>query len=474
MKNKKANAAIWTLVGILTVVGIIWTVDKFGGFDQFTSIPGEESVGVCAVDTDCDQYGTGYKCISSKCVRPEVQGNRFASYYLSFDIEAIDSAAQDAESDIEIDIFKVTDEGLQDLADDNIIDCLKSKAKPSVAPTEVIVDGSTAKYTIKESNKCQINYYKFFKDSSYNGADEETKIDDSLKRHLVDEDNNATPKMTALEKYLIVITESASTDVWDAEPTAFLLTSGDKTTFDVQSVQNGDVKFEIEYTYPAAAIPEGKFDIEGECDDSEGNDGYSLGSALDSALHSSVTDTQTNVNIECEVELTIQKDGYAFYFENPLATGDSEKPYIVAYPYVGGYNTSGLGCQWSEITAPLATSPLKYSATPAAAGNYTFIESVEVEGKTITDSSGSDANVNIAEKLYDLPFMKNVEGDGESISISVKFTNIANVNYATTAAGSSTSLYCANETISNGDALLNLTLIGLASTTDAIQPTITA
>lgn len=454
--SKKGKIGMGTILGILVAVFFVVVGAIYVGVQMTAKgVPSKE----CTSNEDCP---SNQECTRGYCQPIITGGKQFSNYYFELDFEAIDANAQDSEADKEVDIFEWTDEANADLVDDAILDC--SNAVP------IVWDGSTATYELKEENKCVMNFYKFFIDSNYNAGDEETKIDDSVSKHSVDQNASASHKVKATDSYLVVVTESASTDVWDQEPVAFLLTSDETTTYEVEKVEDGTVIFTIEYDYYSDAMKESQYTWDGECTDSEGTSpdlGSDLSGAFDSSLGSS---KYTNFDLDCDLELKISKDGYRFFFENPLADGDTERSYLYAYPYVAG-TVNSTHCNWNTITDPALSGAgvVKYNTAPTSAGNHSYWESLQACGVEIMDSSTTNANVNIGEKLHqgtEITCLKDAFDDDAITEIPVKVTNIVAVNNSlSTATDESLTTDCGDEILGNGDKIVNISVYSLTSTT---------
>jgi hypothetical protein len=451
--NKKAKGNVLITIGaIVVIISFLFMALAFTGVIQLKGVPDEKRE-----DLPPDE---------------PVGGDEFSRYSLDLFFRAIDgAAAQDADSDLEYDIFVWDETKNADLVDDGIMDCS--------GVTPVKFDGKSTVYTITNDNKCKMNFYKFFRDSSYNGANEETKIDDSLTPYEVDQGENASPSLLSGEEYLIVVTESASTDTFDVEPFAFIMTSTKTTTLNQESIEAGTVKIQINYRYYSDAVEHSKVSMGGSCDDSTGNS-PNLGTSLDNALHSGTVGQPTNFDLDCEIEVTIDSNGYRTFFENPMAESDTERAYIRAYPYVVGYNVTFDGGVIQKITSPAlsGTGVVKFATTPAATGNYTMMQSLSVCGKEITNNDATDANVNIGSKLYqgeDIDCLKDAFDKGGKVTIPVKMVDIIAINYSRpTCTHTTESINCADEIVGNGDKLLNVSITHLAGSTEVITSELTA
>jgi len=384
----------------------------------------------------------------------------FSSYRAEFDLDPIDTSAQDEYGDVDIDVFEYTVAGNDNLVAEHYVDC--SGATPAV------FDGSNSQVEVTSENLCVVNYYLFWQDTNFNAGDSETKLDDEIKLHEADlrvvgasGTADEYTDIKAGKTYLVTVVENASTDKQDVVPFAFLISSGTTTTLDPSEIENKNVVITFSHDYYADAVAESKFQLGGTCEDSEDGE-TSLDQTLEGALSSSITAGTTGVTIDCDVEIDITKDGYAIILDNPLADSNGQKSYLKGKVWGQSWTNASYGT-WQEL-AEDATYKIKYaSGDPASAGYYTMWEATYLDGIEITSDSTTNCDVNNEEKLRETPALsKNYFDDDATITIPVKFESIVAVNASgTTASAGATS---ADEVLGDSDNMLNLTMVTLEGT----------
>jgi preprotein translocase subunit YajC len=330
----------------------------------------------------------------------------FSKADVEFKFNAIDGSAQDNDSDLDIDCFYYDPTVADDLdvsgMGDNkgYLDC--SDTKPLELTGEELVAN------LAEDNFCKVNIYKFWRDTNFNAGDSETKIDDYLDNIAADIDpidgTGGTEQITSIvanKEVICTALEGATTDDEDVVPFAFMFKIvpaklGEQMASDIN---DGTTNMQIKYKYYSDAAAHSKVTIDGEFEDSEGNTG-TLDSGLAGEIDSSLT-TATAIDLDGNIFVSVDKNGYAMPLINELASSDIEKAYLAIDPYGEGVNASGLSSAWEEYGSGDLTGDVGYGTTVTASVDQIIWMGFAVCGATITDSSTVDAVVHGTEPLYE-------------------------------------------------------------------------
>jgi len=333
-------------------------------------------------------------------VSEPIGGNTMPRWDIKFQAMPGDPSAQDAEADIDHDIFRITKTDFDELKAEHLIDC--TGAVPAV------FDGVTLNVQLEEKNFCKMNIHRFWRDSSYTGGDSETaEIRDILgtaaAADIDDVDGTGTTQFASAvpsQMYLVTVVEQATTDDEDIIPIAFLIGSVGTTTLDTGELAAGNIDVTFEYVYQHDALAESKYKRGGDCtDDTSSRYDSTLSSDLAGVISSSLT-TVDDVKYDCTVYLEITKDGYSVPLVNELAESDSEKGYLIATPFgvnatvntsdpVFGYTIYGSNALTGDVIASKITNKSVQQ------------DSTELCGVSITQKSSSDAITRGAENLYE-------------------------------------------------------------------------
>lgn len=402
--------------------------------------------------------------------KPDVGGivGNYPQMTVGFNADPLATGEQDSDADVDIDVFEVkTSQGLKDLADEKIIDC--TEAEPH------IWDGSsTASVVDLKKSGCKMNSKKWAQDSSYTGGNSETKIDEATtgvkikKADMSDEDadSNSTTTFQPGKQYIVTVTESASTDIEDVIAYGFLIEMPATIGLDSEQ-QKLTLYFKTEYY--SDAVANSKITLGGSC--AIGSDDANLDTNLDGAIPANfgVETAETGVNMDCEIEVEITKDGYCINPVNELPKTDSDKGSLQVRGFGQTYKNS-TASYWVQLDQLTGSDKIKYSEAPTAVGNYSHY-SIIADGVEILDTSETDADVAHNEKLHqdDLSFMKNVCGDNAKLIIPIEINDITQVNESV---GESTlrtiDADALDEIIGEDDYLVNMTFTTPLSTTNAV------
>ena len=240
------------------------------------------------------------------------------------------SSAQNNDSNADIDTFEWEADKNSKLVAKGYVDCT------GVTPLKLDLMKDTV-FDLKEEHKCKINPYKMTQ--GWTVGNTETNIDDyvHLKQADVTSSTGAdgTQETNTLETsqvYLATVGETARATQEDIVPFAFLYEIGNQTTYSddtLDSIESGTLNLIIKHKYTSFAGNHSKITVLGDCEDSDDNaPDVTIDSNLDGAISSYHTAAAT-VDIKCNMKFLINKDGYEEPLYNPLADGNSEKPYII-------------------------------------------------------------------------------------------------------------------------------------------------
>jgi hypothetical protein len=382
-------------------------------------------------------------------------GAPISQFTVEFQGIALASGAQDAEGDLDYDIFEWNDADNAELANTkHYLDCA------GVVPATF--DGTNTDIDIVDANMCDVNINKFW--SSFTAGDSELKVDDVLvlvKADLDDVDGSTTSyQLKTNDVYLVTVTEGADADEDDVIPHAFLITSANTTTLNVEDILDGTVKIRFENKYESDAVAASKTRLSGSCTDDEDNEPQ-LDSSLNGFVDSSLT-TATTITADCVINVEVTEDGYKVALMNELANSNSERAYLQVDPY--GENGTAV---WSEYGTNGLTGDVGFSITT----NSSIVwEGMSVGTAQITSDSTTDAVVLGGEKLYaeSYGFFKDIT-KGSPMVIPVSISEIK-VDYDASTAGGNWQIDANSG--SSAEAIADFNLVGHEATTDIIGQTL--
>jgi len=383
----------------------------------------------------------------------------FSRWDVEFNGIDLSGGGQDSEDDMDVDIFVWDADKNSDLLDKNYVDC--SGAKPALH------SGSSNQITLAEENFCKLNVYKMW--ASWTAGDTETKFSEELSQAAKDLDDvdasagTTSATLRANQVYLVTFAEVADGDEDDVIPMAFLMKSDGKTIFDPTEFENGNVntRFNIKYYNDAAAAS--KVKIGGECTDSEDNN-PTLTSALNGLVDSSLT-SATTIDVDCDIEVEVTKDGYGLFLYNELAQSNAEQAYLSIEPY--GVNSTNA---WVEYGGQGLTGDIGFSAT--AANSSIVWQGMEACGEVITSDSSTDAVVMGNEKIYASSsncLSDNVFDAGATVTIPIHIDSVK-VDYDAAVDADDAQIDCASG--SSPEPFADINLVGLESSSDMIGQTL--
>ena len=449
MVKTRKPLGISAIIGLMVVFVALVGAGIFGYTKFFGSIAGDEG------DTgDAGDLAVG-------------EGDRYSAVTFAVDATEADSANQDDEADVGIDFFKWNPTVQAKLADKEIIDCSMNPDGESQATYKNYWDGSSRNFEIEHF--CAINYYDFWK--GFTAGDEEVKLASLADAEAVSGctdkstvagagaiNSTSTCTLSAGECFLVTMNENADSDEEDVIPTAFVVCMPERTKLNVEQIEAGGIDITGSFRYNGEAITSGQTKLDGVCDDSEDN-AIDIGSSLNGVVDSSLTSATTSWTADCDVTIELKKDGYKMIVLNPISSDDTEKGYMKVDTW--GFNATTADNGLASVA--VSGGSVAYDVTDFTDG--ILHASMSVCGIAISDNSGSDALSDDAnDKLYDVSCMKNIVY-GEKITIPIKV-------------GSTTVFYqsanYSDTTLSTAEQLIDLSLIGIESTTDAIGQNLTA
>jgi len=401
-KGVSKMAIVVVLVAVVAVVGVVAFMGlPEGAFSKKTSETGDSAVSASGSTVAAKLAG----------VKEPTNGKRIPRLDIEFDMVAGDAAAQDAEADQDIDVFKFSFDKNAALVDKNLVDC--TGAKPAV------FNGEQLTVDVVEQNFCKVNTYRLWRDSNYNGGNlETTEIRDvlgaSVASDLDDIDGSGTKEFRgdASQMYIVFLVEAATGDDEDIVPQAFLIGSTATTTQSTEEFANGAINVRWSATYrsdAAASTTSANTKVYGDCtDDTTARLNTNLPTALSGMVDTSLTTLDT-VKYNCNLYLEVTKDGHSLALVNPLASSDTERAYIKFIPYganssanatadaaVALHSNGGYG--WVKYGTLGLTGDVAYSTS---ANNSIIWESSQACGVSLTQNSPSDAVVRGNENLYE-------------------------------------------------------------------------
>lgn len=316
---------------------------------------------------------------------------------VEFNAIAGDSAAQDADADIDIDIFEWSDAKDKKAQSLDYVDC--SDAVPAV------FNGNDLTTTVTQKNFCEINMYKFWRDSSWTGGNSENVLSNAYNKavaaDLDDVDGSGTlsaSNLKADKTYLVTFLEAATTDDEDIMPVAFLIgsTKTANPALGIDHFADGTINTRFEVGHYSDARAHSKLRVFGECkDDTTNADVTPLNSNLDGAVHSSITTADT-IKLDCDIFVEVTADGYGLALLNPLAASNSEKAYTVFTPY-GENGSTGA---WMKYGVGEFTGDVPYS-TANVASDQILEQGSFACGHTITNDNTVNAIVEASQNIYE-------------------------------------------------------------------------
>lgn len=319
-----------------------------------------------------------------------------SSVDIKIDAIPLAPSAQDAEADIDIDMFEYNTKTNQILIENNFADC--TNAVPA------IWDG-TGTVTLTDENYCILNTYKYWSDSNFNAGDSETQLTAEGIRSIAadydDVDGTGTTEKTDAtpgEVIFVTIKEQATTDDEDIVPHAFLIQTAKKVASAslAKSINDGDENALFKDYYYSHAGAESKLSYGGSCKDNQGHSSISLDSNWHDAIDTSLT-TATTVNLDCKMYIEITDDGYALPLVNSIAETQAEHAYVKFTPHGESY-CAGTEA-WQKYGTCNYTGDVQYS-TSDTTDAQTLWEGSYGCGSALTSDSGTDSVALGDEKLY--------------------------------------------------------------------------
>lgn len=398
-----------------------------------------------------------------------------------FDGIAGNPAEQDAEGDLDIDVFNFeTVNGIYtknaELKSKNLADCTLADGSPTIP---AVFDGTSLQIDLVNNNYCQVNIYKFWRDTTFSGGNSETTdfqlvLGAAIVADLDDINGAGTTQMTLGDPkkiYLVTVTEGATTDDEDVVPHAFLIGSTLTTSLSTQEFANGNINIRFIDKYQSDAGQASKTRLYGTCqDDTSSRLVTNLDSSLNGAIHSSLTTADT-IKLDCEIDLEVTQDGYTLTIMNPLASAATEKAYAIVYPYG---ETDSAGSEQVPYGVGNLTGDIAFSSGDVNTKQI-FYEGMSFCGETITENSASDAVRRGGENLYEpkcfrdsATLLKGVWGIHNNKAVLKMPMTILEVPVDDDASASGT-----DERWSGVEHLANITLITLESATDRINVNLT-
>ena len=398
--------------------------------------------------------------------------NDISAFYAEFNAIAIDgSDAQDAEADVDIDIFEWDASKNSNLKSKGYLDC--GMATPAK------FDGTKTTVDIPSNAYCDINQYKFWGNAGFTVGDTETKVDDYLTPAGVDREDvdggGNTTKLDPSKVYLVTVGEGATTDDEDVIPIAFLIGSEPTTTLDPSDLaaETATVRYQFRYYSDAGAHSKLKFG--GSWEDDQDNSG-DLDSDLNGTVDSTLT-TNTSIKLSGTIEVEVKEDGYALVLLNPLATSNTERGYLNVNPY--GETDNGGSETWIPYGSGNLTGDVGYPATLDSTSDQIIWSSSAFCGADITTSSSTDAVSNGNENLYEPScfdtFAERKNGiyglfdDGATMEIQFSLDDVQ-VDYDAATGGQTETVECNSG--SSGENLFDISLVTVESTTDRMAKTL--
>jgi len=404
MRDKKGSVSTGGIIAIM-IVGILLVGGVILGLIRFSR--------QSAVDTV-------EKIVETKAV------NALTTAKLQFQFDAYDgSNAQNNESDLDFDILYWDSSKNGELKKEGYLDC--SKATP--IRLDLKASNNKKVFSLPDSAFCDINVYKMTQAFTVGNTESNFQEYLSLKQADITSsqgsyDTRTTNAIETGQVFLVTMGEKARSTQEDVVPKAFLIEIGNETSLDAETkskIEAGDIPLVLKYRYNSFAGNHSKITLDGECEDSESSTPETqLDASWNGAISSSLT-TETVIDLRCTLKAEINKNGYEEPLYNPLADGNSEKPYMIVYPFMEGRGYDNM----VEYGRTNITGEIGYNAGNTNATAFIW-SNFEVCGETITDSSTTDARKKAAEKVYDPDcFPKTWMNENDAWTFDVKVDDIA-------------------------------------------------
>jgi len=404
MRDKKGSIGTGGIIAIVVVVGLM----LIGGIVTIMRLSQQSAV------------ETVGKIAETSAI------NSLTTAKLQFQFDAYDgSNAQNNESDLDFDILYWDPSKNTQLKKKGYLDC--SRATPF--KLDLLASNNKRVFDVPNSAFCDINVYKMTQAFTVGNTESNFQEYLSLKQADVTSsqgsyDTRTTNSIETGQVFLVTMGEIARSTQEDVVPKAFLIEIGDKTSLDAETkskIEAGDIPLVLKYRYNSFAGNHSKITLSGECEDSESSTpDTTLDASWNGAISSSLT-TETVIDLRCTLKAEINKDGYEEPLYNSLADGNSEKPYMIVYPFMEARGFDNM----VEYGRTNTSGEIGYNAGNTNATAFIW-SNLEVCGETITDSSTTDARKKAAEKIYNPDcFPKTWMNKNSMWSFDVKIDDVA-------------------------------------------------
>ena len=451
-RNKRGSANILWLglagIGIIAIVGLVLQLVGIANFTMTTPLPTED--GVVVEETITKSW------------------TPVGSVDVGHHSIPLASAAQDDDDDVHACVFAYDSDGNSDLTASGIVDC------SGITPVEW--DGTEKIVAVPESARCKLNYYWWWQTATAGSEYLSFNTEWEEKAHGLgdqDSDDGATKTVhlpTGDTTYVMCVGDSSEDN--DMEPVCFLFKLSELSLFDSDNLVDGTIDIIFEHKYYSDAVGHSKTQLSGECYEAgTNNHRATLSSSLDGALSTDLATASTNHRLKCDVELEVTEDGYKVFLDNPLWTDDYQRSYLQVEVY-GEEDANQTQGTWQEMVSTTSMYDVSRAATVE---DCIIWSSSSICGKTLTgDTSTANGNVlvNANEKIYSPDCLVDAADDGGKITLPISIVNIASVDYDLATAGNDTIL-SANSG-SSPEAIMDINLITLVSSTDAVDQTLNA